>query len=65
MKLGQLHYYPPSVRKRRRKLGPFPYYLPSVRKRRRNVLSDEMLVVLAVGLTVGALGLWLILTDSN
>ena len=65
MKLGQFHYYPPTVRKRRRKLGQFPYYLPSVRKRRRNVLSDEQLLVLAVGLTVGALGLWLILRVSN
>jgi len=48
MKLGRLHYFPLSVRKRRRKL-----------------LSDELLLVLAVGLTVGALGLWLILRAAN
>ena len=47
------------------KLGQFHYYPPSVRKRRRNVLSDEQLLVLAVGLTVGALGLLLILRVSN
>jgi len=35
------------------------------KKRHRNVLSDEQLLVLAVGLTVGALGLWLILRVSN
>ena len=66
MKPGEFHYYPPSVRKRGRKLGQFPYYLPSERKRRRNMLSDEqLLTVLAVGLTVGALGLWLILRVPN
>jgi hypothetical protein len=73
MKLGQFHYYPSSsVRKRRRKslsaepngmkLGQFHY---SVRNRRRKLLSDEHLIALAVGLTVGALGLWLILRASN
>ena len=72
MKLGQFHYYPPSVRKRRRKLlsaepnrmkrGQFHY---GVRQRRWKLLSDEQLLVLAVGLTVGALGLWLILRVSN
>jgi len=73
MKLGQFHYYASSsVRKHRRKLlsaepngmkrGPFHY---SVRQRRRRLLSDEQLLVLAVGLTVGALGLWLILRVSN
>jgi hypothetical protein len=48
MKLGRSHYFPLSVRKRRRKL-----------------LSDEVLLVLAVGLTVGALGLWLILRAAH
>ena len=47
------------------KLGQFHYYPSSVRKRRRKLLSDELLLVLAVGLTVGALGLWLILRGSN
>jgi hypothetical protein len=47
------------------KLGQFHYYPSSVRKHRRKLLSDEQLLVLAVGLTVGALGLWLILRVSN
>jgi hypothetical protein len=47
------------------KLGQFHYYPSSVRKRRRRLLSDEQLLVLAVGLTVGALGLWLILRGLN
>ena len=44
------------------KRGQFHY---SVRQRRRRLLSDEQLLALAVGLTVGALGLWLILRVSN
>ena len=47
------------------KLGQFHYYPSSVRKRHRKLLSDERLLVLAVGLTVGVLGLWLILRVSN
>jgi hypothetical protein len=47
------------------KLGQFHYYPSSVRKRRRKLLSDELLLVLAVGLTVGALGLWLILRAAH
>jgi hypothetical protein len=35
-----------------------------VRKRRPKFLSNELLLVLAVGLIVGALGLWLILRVS-
>ena len=47
------------------KLGKFHHYPSSVRKRRRKLLSDELRLVLAVGLTVGALGLWLILRVSH
>jgi hypothetical protein len=47
------------------KPGQFHYFPSSARKRRRKLLSDELLLVLAVGLTVGALGLWLILRVSK
>jgi len=47
------------------KPGQFHYFPSSARKRRRKLLSDELLLVLAVGLTVGALGLWMILRVSN
>ena len=42
------------------KLGQFHYYPSSVRRTRRKFLSDEMMLVAAVGLVVGALGIWFI-----
>ena len=36
------------------------YYSSNLRKPRRKFLSDEKLLVVAVGLVVGALGIWFI-----
>jgi hypothetical protein len=38
-----------------------PWYFLSLRKQRHNFLSDEMLLVVTIGLVVGALGLWFIM----
>jgi len=38
-----------------------PCYFLSLRKQRRKFLSDEMLLVVTIGLVIGALGLWFIM----
>ena len=42
------------------KMGQFHHYPSGVRKARRKFLSDEMILVAAVGLVVGTLGIWFI-----